>query len=66
MRPNGESGNDVARVMSFTMLSSVAGGSGDDAAAIFDVDTSAGSNTVGGAWLTGFFFEAVFFSGMVM
>ena len=43
MRPNSESGNDVARVMSFAMLSYVAGGSGDDAAAIFDVDTSAGA-----------------------
>ena len=47
------------------MLSSVAGGGGDDAAAIFDADTGAGSNTVGGAWLTGFFFNVVFFSGIV-
>ena len=47
------------------MLSSVAGGSGDDAAAVFDADTGAGSDTAGGAWLTGFFFNVVFFSGIV-
>ena len=52
--------------MSFAMLSSVAGGGGNDAAAVFDADTGIGSNTAGGAWLTGFFFEAVFFSSMVM
>ena len=66
MRPNSESGNDVARVMSFTMLSSVAGGGGDDVAAVFNADTGAGGDTAGGAWLTGFFFDMVFFSGMVM
>ena len=60
-RPNGESGDDVARAM----LSSVAGGGGDDAAAIFDADTGAGGDTAGGAWLTGFF-NVVFFSGIVM
>ena len=43
-RPNGESGNDVARAMSFAMLSSVAGGGGDDAAAVFNVDTGAGGD----------------------
>ena len=48
------------------MLSSVAGGGGDDVAAIFDADTGAGSDTAGGAWLTGFFFNVVFFSGIVM
>ena len=65
-RPNGESGNDVVRAMSFTRLISDTGGGGNDAAAVFDVDTGAGGNTVGGAWLTGFFFDTVFFSGMVM
>ena len=65
MRPNGESGDDVVRAMSFAMLSSVLGGSGDDAAAIFDADTGAGSDTVGSTWLTGFFFNVVFFSGIV-
>ena len=65
MRPNGESGNDVARVMSFVMLSSVAGDSGNDVAAIFNANTGAGSDTVSGASLTGFFFEVVFFSCMV-
>ena len=52
--------------MSFAMLSSVAGGSGNDAAAIFDADTGAGGDTVDGAWLTGFFFDVVFFPSMVM
>ena len=47
------------------MLSSVAGGGGDDAAAVFDVDTGTGGDTAGGAWLTGFFFDVVFFSSMV-
>ena len=56
-RPNGESGDDVARAMSFAMLSSVEGGGGDDAAAVFNVDTGAGGDTVGSAWLTGFFFN---------
>jgi len=59
MRPNGESGN-------FTMLSSVTGGSDDDAAVVVDVDAGTGSNTAGGAWLTGFFFNVVFFSNMAM
>ena len=58
-RRHGE-GNELA------MLSSVAGGGGNDAAAVFDADTGAGGDTVGGAWLTGFFFDVVFFSGMVM
>ena len=48
------------------MLSFVAGGSGDDAAAIFNAETCAGGDTVSGAWLTGFFFNVVFFSGIVM
>ena len=48
------------------MLSFVAGGGGDDAAAIFDAETGADGDTVGGAWLTGFFFNVVFFSGIVM
>ena len=65
MRPNGESGDDVARAMSFAMLSSVAGGGGNDAAAVFDADTGAGGNAAGGAWLTGFFFNVVFFSSIV-
>ena len=49
MRLNGESGDNMARVMSFTMLSSVVGGSGNDAAAVFNVDTGTGSDTAGGA-----------------
>ena len=65
MRPNGESVDDVARAMSFAMLSSVAGGGGDDVAAVFNADAGAGGNTVGGAWLTGFFFNVGFFSGIV-
>ena len=62
MRPNGESGDNVARPMSFARLSSDTGGSVDDAV---DADAGAGSNIVGGAWLTGFFFNMVFFSSMV-
>jgi len=42
MRPNSESGNDVARVMSFSMLSSVTGGGDDNAAVVVDVDAGAG------------------------
>ena len=52
--------------MARAMLSFVAGGGGDDVAAIFDAETGAGGDTVGGAWLTGFFFNVVFFSGIVM
>ena len=62
MRPNGESGDNVARPMSFTRLSSDTGGSADDAV---DTDAGAGGDIAGGAWLTGFFFDIVFFSGMV-
>jgi hypothetical protein len=51
--------------MSFAMLSSDTGGGGDDAAAVFDANTGAGGDTVAGAWLAGFFFDEVFFSGMV-
>jgi len=47
------------------MLSSDTGGGGDDAAAVFDADTGARGDTVAGAWLAGFFFDEVFFSGMV-
>jgi len=64
-RPNGESGNNMARAMSFVMLPSVTGGSDDNAAVVIDVDADTGSDTAGGAWLTGFFFNVVFFSGMV-
>ena len=49
MRPNGESGNDVVRAMSFAMLSSVTGGGDDDAAVVVDVDAGAGGDTVGNA-----------------
>jgi hypothetical protein len=35
--------------MSFTMLSSVTGSGGDDAAAVFNVDTGAGGDTAVGA-----------------
>ena len=56
----------MARAMSFERLSSDTGGGGDDAAAVFDADTGAGGDTAGGAWLIGFFFDMVFFSGMVM
>ena len=63
MRPNGESGDNVARPMSFARLSSDTGGSADDAV---DADAGAGGDTVGSAWLTGFFFDMVFFSSMVM
>jgi len=38
--------------------------SGDDSAAVV-VDASAGSNTVGGGCVMGYFFDAGFFSGMV-
>ena len=62
MRPNGESGDDVARAMSFARLSSDTGGGADDAV---DADAGAGGEIVGGAWLTGFFFDVVFFSSMV-
>ena len=55
----------MARAMSFAMLSSVAGGGGDDVAAIFNAETGVGGDTAGGAWLTGFFFNVVFFSGIV-
>jgi len=65
MRPNGESGDNVARAMSFARLSSDTGGGADDAVAVA-ADAGAGSNTAGDAWLTGFFFNVVFFSGMVM
>jgi hypothetical protein len=51
--------------MSFARLSSDTGGDGDNAAAVFDVDTGAGGDTAGSAWLADFFFDAVFFSGMV-
>ena len=47
------------------MLSFVAGGGGDDVAAVFNVETGASRDTVGGAWLTSFFFNIVFFSGIV-
>ena len=63
MRPNGESGDDMARAMSFARLSSDTGGSADDA---IDADAGAGGDTAGRAWLTGFFFNMVFFSSMVM
>jgi len=66
MRPNGKSGNNVVRAMSFMMLSSVTGGGDDDAAVVVDADADAGSNTAGSAWLAGFFFDTVFFSSMVM
>ena len=56
----------MARVMSFAMLSFVAGGVGDDVAAVFNAETGAGGDTAGGAWLTGFFFNVVFFSSIVM
>jgi len=46
------------------MLSSVTGGSDDNAAVVIDVDADTGSDTAGGAWLTGFF-NVVFFSSMV-
>ena len=62
MRPNGESGDDMARAMSFVRLSSDTGGGADDAV---DADAGTGSDTADGAWLTGFFFDMVFFSGMV-
>ena len=52
----------MARAMSFARLSSDTGGSADDAVA---AGAGAGSNTAGGAWLTGFFFNVVFFSSMV-
>jgi len=52
--------------MSFATLSSVTGGGDDDAAVVVDADAGTGSDTVGGAWLTGFFFNVVFFSSMVM
>ena len=48
--------------MSFARLSSDTGGGADDAV---DADAGAGGDTAGGAWLTGFFFDVVFFSGMV-
>jgi len=64
MRPNGEFGDDVARAMSFAMLSSDTG-SGDDSAAVV-VDVSASSDTAGGGCVMGCFFNAGFFSGMVM
>ena len=64
-RPNGESSDDVVRMMSFARLSSDTGGCGNDAAAVFDANTGTGSDTAGGAWFTGFFFDVVFFSGMV-
>ena len=48
------------------MLSFVAGDSGNDAAVIFNAETGAGGYTAGGAWLTGFFFNVVFFSGIVI
>jgi hypothetical protein len=51
--------------MSFARLSSDTGGNGDNAAAVFDVDTGAGDDTAGSAWLADFFFDAVFFSSMV-
>ena len=63
MRPNGESGDNMARAMSFTRLSSDTGGSADDT---IDADAGTGGDTAGSAWLTGFFFNMVFFSGMVM
>ena len=47
--------------MSFARLSSDTGGSAD----AVDADAGAGGDTAGGAWLTGFFFDMVFFSGMV-
>ena len=64
-RPNGESGDNVVRAMSFAMLSSVVGGGGDDVAVVFNADTGAGGDTAGGAWITGFFFNVVFFSSIV-
>ena len=51
------------RVMSFARLSFDTGGGADDAV---DADAGTGSDTAGSAWLTGFFFDMVFFSGMVM
>jgi len=63
MRPNGEFGDNVARAMSFTMLSSDTS-SGDDSAAVV-VDASAGGDTAGGGCVMGCFFDAGFFSGMV-
>ena len=49
--------------MSFARLSSDTGGGADDAV---DADAGAGGDTAGGAWLTGFFFNMLFFSSMVM
>ena len=49
--------------MNFMRSSSDTGGGRNDAV---DVDAGAGSNAVSGAWLVGFFFDATFFSGMVM
>jgi len=49
--------------MNFMRSSSDTGGGRNDAV---DVDAGAGSNAVSGAWLVGFFFDAAFFSGMVM
>jgi len=51
--------------MSFVRLSSVTGGSDDDAAVVIDADAGTGGDTAGGAWLTGFFFNVVFFSSRV-
>ena len=55
--------DNVVRAMSFMRLSSDTGDGADDAV---DADAGAGSDTAGSAWLTGFFFNMVFFSGMVM
>jgi len=50
--------------MSFMRLSSDTGGGADDAVAVA-AGAGTGGDTAGGAWLTGFFFNVVFFSGMV-
>jgi hypothetical protein len=65
MRPNSKSGDDMVRVMSFAMLSSVTSGGSDGVVVAVDADTGTAGNTAGSNWLTGFFFNAVFFSGMV-
>jgi len=56
----------MVRAMSFARLSFDTGGSDNDVAAVDNVEAGAGSNTAASAWLTGFFFNVVFFSGMVM
>ena len=48
-RPNSKFGDHVTKAMSFTMLSSVAGGSSDGMAMAIDADTGTSGDTTGSA-----------------